>query len=171
MSVPALTFIALIIAQRLGELALARHNTSLLLARGGREFGAAHYPLIVLVHTAWILSLIAFGWTSAIAWPWIGAYALLQAMRVWILSSLGSRWTTRIIVIDEPLVRRGPYRFIRHPNYLLVAAELIVGPMALGLPIVALVFTVLNAVVLTIRIRAENRAWKGVGLSRLWSAP
>ena len=165
MSLPALIFIAVIIAQRLGELALARHNTSLLLARGGREFGAEHYPLIVAVHTAWVLSLIVFGWSSAIVWPWIGGYVLLQVLRVWILSSLGSRWTTRIVVIDEPLVRRGPYRFIRHPNYLLVAAELIVGPMALGLPIVALVFTVLNAMVLTIRIRAENRAWQGTEFS------
>lgn len=167
MSVPALIFIGVIIAQRLCELALARHNTSRLLARGGREFGGGHYPLIVAVHTAWVLSLVVFGWTSAIVWPWIGAYVLLQMFRVWILSSLGSRWTTRIVVIDEPLVRRGPYRFIRHPNYLLVAAELIVGPMALGLPTVALVFTVLNAMVLTVRIRAENRAWEGTGLSRL----
>jgi methyltransferase len=159
-SVPALIFIAVIVVQRLGELFLARHNTSRLLARGGREVGAEHYPLIVAVHVAWILALVVFGWKSALIWPWIGGYVVMQFLRLWILSSLGARWTTRIIVIDEPLVRRGPYRFVRHPNYLLVAAELIVAAMALDLPIVALVFTVLNSIVLTIRIRSENTAWQ-----------
>ena len=160
MSVPALIFIAVIVVQRLGELFLAWHNTSRLMARGGREVGAEHYPLIVAVHVAWILALVVFGWKSALVWPWIGAYVVLQFLRLWILSSLGARWTTRIIVIDEPLVRRGPYRFVRHPNYILVVAELIVAAMALDLPIVALVFTVLNAIVLTIRIRSENTAWQ-----------
>lgn len=161
MSVPALIFIAVIVVQRLGELFLARHNTSRLLARGGREVGAEHYPLIVAVHVAWILALVVFGWKSALIWPWIGAYVALQFLRLWILSSLGARWTTRIIVINEPPIRRGPYRLVRHPNYMLVAAELIVAAMALDLPIVAAVFTVLNGIVLTVRIRAENTAWQG----------
>ena len=161
-SLPAATFIGIVVAQRLGELVLARRNTSKLLARGAREIGAAHYPLIVALHAAWIVALIAFGWRSALIWPWIGAYTVLQAFRVWILSSLGARWTTRIIILEEPLVRRGPYRFVKHPNYLLVAAELIVVPMALGLPLVAVVFTVLNALVLSIRIRAENEGLAGI---------
>ena len=160
MSVSAIIFIAVIVTQRLSELLLARHNTSRLLARGGLEVGAEHYPLIVAVHAAWILALVVFGLKSALIWPWIGAYVGLQFLRLWVLSSLGSRWTTRIIVIDEPLVRRGPYRFVRHPNYILVATELIVAAMALDLPIVALVFTVLNAIVLAIRIKAENTAWQ-----------
>ena len=147
-SLPALLFIAIVIAQRLDELALARRNTSRLLAMGAREIGAAHYPLIVALHTAWILALLAFGWASSISWPWIGVYLVLQAARVWILSSLGGRWTTRIIVIDEPLVRRGPYRFVSHPNHLLVVAELLVVPMALGLPVVAIVFSELNLMML-----------------------
>ena len=151
-------FIGFVIVQRLAELWLARRNTRALLARGGREVGAGHYPLIVLLHTAWIVSLVVFGWQAAVALPWLAAYVVLQGFRVWILSSLGARWTTRIIIIDEPLVRRGPYRFLPHPNYLLVVAELIVVPMALGLPIVALVFTLLNAAVLSIRISAENAA-------------
>lgn len=78
--------------------------------------------------------------------------------RVWILASLGTRWTTRIIVLNEPLVARGPYKFLPHPNYMLVVAEIFVAPMVLGLWGVALIFTVLNAIVLTIRIRAENKA-------------
>ena len=160
MSVSAIIFIAVIVTQRLSELLLARHNTSRLLARGGLEVGAEHYPLIVAVHAAWILALVVFGLKSALIWPWIGAYVGLQFLRLWVLSSLGSRWTTRIIVIDEPLVRRGPYRFVRHPNYILVATELIVAAMALDLPIVALVFTVLNAIVLAVRIKAENTAWQ-----------
>lgn len=164
LSLSALLFIAVVIAQRLGELVLARHNTSRLLSRGAREIGAAHYPLIVALHAAWIVALIVFGWHSPLVWPWIGAYLVLQGVRVWILSSLGPRWTTRIIVIDEPLVRRGPYRFIKHPNYLLVAAELIVVPMALDLPLVAIVFTVLNALVLSIRIQAENEALARAGV-------
>jgi methyltransferase len=159
-SVSAIIFIAVIVTQRLSELLLARHNTSRLLARGGLEVGAEHYPLIVAVHAAWILALVVFGLKSALIWPWIGAYVGLQFLRLWVLSSLGSRWTTRVIVIDEPLVRRGPYRFVRHPNYILVATELIVAAMALDLPIVALVFTVLNAIVLAVRIKAENTAWQ-----------
>ena len=159
----ALIFIGIVIAQRLGELVLARHNTSRLLARGAHEIGAAHYPLIVALHAIWIVALVAFGWRSTLAWPWIGLYVMLQACRVWILSSLGPRWTTRIIVVDEPLVRRGPYRFIKHPNYLLVASELIVVPMALGLPVIAIVFTALNALVLSIRIRAENEGLASIG--------
>ncbi|HTJ57925.1 MAG TPA: isoprenylcysteine carboxylmethyltransferase family protein [Devosiaceae bacterium] len=158
MSLPAVLFIAVVILQRLLELRLAWRNTSRLLQRGGREVGAEHYPLIVALHAAWIAALVVFGWASSIAWPWVAVYLLLQIFRGWILASLGGRWTTRIIVIDEPLVRRGPYRFLRHPNYLLVAAELIVVPLALGLPVVAAVFTVLNALVLAIRIKSENRA-------------
>lgn len=162
-SVPALALIAFVIVQRLAELVLARHNTRRLLARGGREVGAGHYPLIVALHTAWIAALVVFGWQSPLVLHWLAIYAVLQAFRIWILVSLGPRWTTRIIIIDEPPVRRGPYRFFPHPNYLLVVAELIAVPMALGLPIVALVFTMLNGLVLAIRISAENRALAEVG--------
>jgi methyltransferase len=162
---PALAFIGFVIAQRLIELVIARRNTSRLLERGGREVGGEHYPLIVALHAAWIVSLVVFGWQSALVLPWLGVYAVLQVFRVWILASLGPRWTTRIIIIDEPLVRRGPYRFFPHPNYLLVVAELIAVPMCLGLPLVALAFTILNALVLTIRISAENNALRQVDRS------
>ena len=157
-SIPALILLAIVLAQRLSELVLARRNTERLLARGGREVGADHYPLIVALHASWLAALILLGWQSALFWGWVWAYAVLQVFRVWILASLGPRWTTRIIVLDEPLVRRGPYRFLPHPNYLLVVAELFVVPMALGLPVVAVIFGLLNLMMLYVRIGAESKA-------------
>jgi len=88
----------------------------------------------------------------------LATFGILQILRVWILGTLGARWTTRIIILPEPLVRRGPFRFLRHPNYTLVVAEIIVAPIVLGLVWVAALFTVLNALMLYVRIRAENRA-------------
>ena len=155
----AAVVLALVTAQRSGELALARRNTRRLLARGAYEVGARHYPLIVAVHAAWLLGLWWLAWDAAVQPVWLGVYVLLQAFRAWILLSLGERWTTRIIVLPgEPLIRRGPYRVLPHPNYLLVAAEIAVLPLVFGLWPYALVFSVLNAVVLTIRIRAESAA-------------
>jgi len=158
MTVGAIAFLAFLIVQRLGELVLARRNTQRLMARGAREVAPEHYPLIVAMHTAWIVCLVVFGHNATLSWGWLAAFAALQLLRVWILASLGPRWTTRIIVLDEPLVARGPYRWIRHPNYLLVVAEIAVAPLVLGLTWVALVFSVLDAIVLAIRIRAEDRA-------------
>lgn len=154
----AALFIAFLVLQRLGELVMARRNTRRLLARGAVEHGAAHYPLIVALHTAWLVSIAVFGWGQPVHPGWLVAFALLQLFRLWILSTLGPRWTTRIIVLDEPLVRRGPFRVLRHPNYTLVVLEIAVAPMVLGLAWVALVFSLLNAAVLAIRIRAENAA-------------
>lgn len=158
---PALAFIGFVVLQRLAELRLAQRNTQRLMARGAREVGGGHYPAIVALHSAWIVAIALFGWDSPVSLVWLAVYAVLQIFRVWILASLGERWTTRIIVIDEPLVRRGPYRFLSHPNYVLVVAEIIVVPMVLGLSAVAAVFTVLNAAMLTVRIRAESAALGG----------
>lgn len=155
---PALAFIAFLLLQRGGELVLARYNTRRLLARGAIEHGAGHYPLIVLLHASWLLAIAAFGWSNPVNLGWLAAFAVLQLLRVWVLASLGARWTTRIIVLDEPLIARGPYRWLPHPNYAVVIAEIIVAPMVLGLWQVAAIFTLLNAAVLTIRIRAEGRA-------------
>lgn len=160
-SIPAVLFIAFVLLQRLGELVLARRNTMALLARGAYEIGASHYPLMVGMHAAFLAALVVFGWQQPVSIPWLIAYAVLQGLRIWILWSLGSRWTTRIIILDEPLVRRGPYRIVSHPNYLLVVAEVIVIPMVLNLISLAAAFTVLNAAMLTLRIGIEGRALRG----------
>jgi methyltransferase len=151
--------LALVTLQRLSELALARYNTSRLLARGAIEVGANHYPLVVSVHTAWLIALWVWGRDQDVDLLALSGFAVLQGLRLWILATLGSRWTTRIIVLPgEPLVASGPYRYFSHPNYAVVAAEIALLPLALHLPWLALIFTVLNAAVLMIRIRTEVRA-------------
>ena len=157
--------LGLVSLQRLGELWLSRRNTARLLADGAHEVGASHYPMIVALHAAWIAGL----WFVVLArapvmivgtdWFWRGAFAVLQLGRTWVISSLGDRWTTRIIVLPgAPLVTTGPYRFTPHPNYWVVAGEIATLPLAFGLPWFALVFSGLNAVVMLIRIRIEAAA-------------
>jgi len=152
--------IALIVIQRLVELAIARINTRRLLAEGGEEIGAGHYPLIVLLHAAWFVCLIVFVPGDSFIDPvLLGVFVVLQLGRVWVLTSLGRYWTTRIITVPgAPLVRRGPFRFVRHPNYLIVEAEIIVVPMIAGAWELAIVFGIANAMVLALRIRIEERA-------------
>lgn len=138
---------------------LAKRNTTRLLARGGIEKSPGHYVFIVSMHTAWLLLLWVFADNAQINFWWLTLFIMLQFLRVWVIATLGERWTTRIIVVPgEARVRRGPYRYIAHPNYVIVAAEIIALPMALGLPWIALVFTLLNAAVLWVRIRAEAKA-------------
>ena len=155
-----LTFVTL---SRLGELILARRNTAALLRRGAQEAAAAHYPLIVALHAAWLGALWVMGAAQPVHLGWLALFGMVQVARFWVLATLGRRWTTRILIVPgETLVRRGPYRYFSHPNYLVVIAEIAVLPLCLGLPGVAVVFTVLNAAVLTIRIRAENAALREV---------
>ncbi len=163
MTTGAALFIAFLVVQRLSELAIARCNTARLLAEGAREVAPGHYPLIVALHTAWLLAIMWFGYDERILWGWLVIFVVLQGLRLWILGTLGRRWSTRIIVTDEPLVAKGPFRYLRHPNYTLVVAEIFVAPMVLGLTGVALVYTVLNALVLFIRIRAEDGALRPAG--------
>ena len=158
METATLLFIGFIIVQRLSELVIAKRNTARLLRKGAYEVGAAHYPAMVAMHSIWTACLIIFGYDQTAAFGWLAMFAILQLLRVWILSSLGSRWTTRIIIIDEPLVVRGPFRYVSHPNYMVVVAEIIVAPLVLGLVWVAVVFTVLNAAMLWVRIREEHKA-------------
>jgi methyltransferase len=154
--------LALVTLQRLGELALARRNTRRLLARGAVESGAYHYPLIVGLHLAWLAGLWLLGWNRPVDAGWLAVFVVLQLLRAWVIATLGGRWTTRIITLPgEPLVRRGPYRFLSHPNYVVVAAEIAVLPLALDMPAYALAFSLLNASVLWVRIRAENAALAG----------
>jgi methyltransferase len=158
----SLLLLAFVALQRGGELIWARRNTQRLKARGGVEVASGHYPLIVAVHAAWLAGLWWLAWDRPVSPGWLSAYVALQLARFWILATLGERWTTRIIVLpDAPLVSAGPYRFIDHPNYLVVAAEIAVLPLAFGLPHYAVMFSILNAVVLVIRIRAENAALRG----------
>ena len=160
----AALILGFVTAQRLGELVLSRRNTRRLLAQGAHEVGAAHYLLIVALHAAWLLGL----WYLAVYRVpagqsvnlfWLLLFVVLQLARVWVIASLGGRWTTRIIILPgATLVRRGPYRFLSHPNYWVVAGELLVLPLVFGLAWYGLVFTLLNAAVMWIRIRAEAAA-------------
>ena len=151
--------LALVTLQRAGELVISRTNTHQLLARGAVEVAPAHYPAVVAVHAAWLLSLWVFGHDQPVNPVALVVYLALQGFRIWVLRTLGSRWTTRIIILPEqPLVSAGPYRWLSHPNYAVVTGEIAVLPLAFDLPLLAALFTVLNAAVLAIRIRAENRA-------------
>lgn len=155
--------LALVTGQRLLELVVARRHTRKLLANGGYEVGAGHYPLIVAVHAGWLIALWLLAPGRTIHWPLIAVFVFLQGLRVWVLATLGERWTTRIIVVrDAPLITSGPFRWLRHPNYAVVAGEILVLPLAFGLGWVALLFSLLNAAVLAVRITAENRAWAKV---------
>lgn len=155
----SIVILALVTAQRLGELVIARRNTARLLAAGGVERGAGHYPLMVGLHAAWLVGLWVLAWDRPANVAWLAAYLALEVLRTWVLASIGRRWTTRIIVVPgEALVRKGPYRFLPHPNYLVVAGEIAVLPLVFGLTAYALVFSLLNAAMLWLRIRAEDAA-------------
>lgn len=147
--------------QRLAELAIASRNTRALLAEGAYEVGRGHYPVIVFLHSAWLVALwtlLVLGYTGFHLWPAVG-YLAVQGLRLWTLVSLGRYWTTRVIVVpDAPLVRKGPYRFISHPNYLVVVLEIALLPLALGSWPLALGFSIVNAIALAWRIRTEEAA-------------
>lgn len=162
----AIIVLLAVTAQRLAELVLAQRNTRRLLNRGAFEVGASHYPLIVALHAAWLASLWWFGWDRPVSLTWLTAFIVLQLLRVWVIATLGARWTTRIIILPgAPLVRGGPYRLFSHPNYAVVVAEIAVLPLAFGLIGVAVVFTIANALVLWVRIRTEGRALSTSGLA------
>ncbi len=155
----AYLILALVTLQRLGELVLAERNTRRLLAGGAREHGRRHYPFLVAIHAAWLVSLWLLAPGKPIHAVALALFIALQTARIWVIATLGARWTTRIIVMPgAPLVKAGPYRWLDHPNYLIVAGEIALLPLAFGLPEIALVFTLLNAVILSIRIGEENRA-------------
>ena len=151
--------LALVTLQRAAELVVSSRNTSQLRARGAFEVAPRHYPFVVAVHAAWLISLWIFGHDQPLNAVALLLYIALQGLRLWVMWTLGARWTTRIVILPgEPLVAGGPYRFLPHPNYAVVAGEIAILPLVLGLPWLAALFSVLNAAVLFIRIRAENRA-------------
>ncbi len=155
--------LALVAAQRLGELFYSRHNEARLRRLGGVEAGARHYPLFIAVHGGWLAALAVWIWPGVdVNWWWLALFALLQIGRVWILVSLGPYWCTRIITVPEaPLITAGPYRWLRHPNYLLVVAEIAVLPLAFSAVAIAAVFSILNGLLLIHRIRVEDAALQG----------
>ncbi|MBB3460475.1 isoprenylcysteine carboxyl methyltransferase family protein [Rhizobium sp. BK377] len=158
---PSIALLTFVTAQRLSELVIARRNTMALFARGAREIAPDHYPYMVALHTGWLAGLWMLATGQAIQLFWFGVFMLLQVLRLWVLVTLGERWTTRIIILPgAPLVEGGPYRFFKHPNYMIVIGEIATLPLAFGMPLYALVFSLLNAAILTIRIRAENAALK-----------
>jgi methyltransferase len=152
--------VAFLIIQRLAELVWAARNTRRLLAQGAVEHGARHYPLFMLLHGAWLVALVlAIPAAAGIDVVWLGLFIVLQAARLWVILSLGPFWTTRVISLaGQPVVRRGPYRFLRHPNYAVVALEIVAVPMMFGAWRLALVFGLLNLVLLAWRIRIEEAA-------------
>jgi len=156
----AVTVVALVALERLAELWHAQRNTRALLEAGGVEVGRGHYPIMVALHAAWLLAiLLTVPREAGVSAPLLIVFAALQALRLWVLMSLGRYWTTRVITLPEaPLVRRGPYRYLRHPNYLVVAAEIAVLPLAFGAWGVAAVFSLFNAALLAWRISLEDQA-------------
>ena len=160
--------LALLTAQRLLELVYARRNTSRLLARGAVEYGREHYPLMVAIHAGFLAAL----WFSTspdapMLWPLLIAFALLQAARLWVLATLGPYWTTRIISSpDFPRITGGPYRLVRHPNYWVVTLEIATIPLIFGHVRIAILWTVLNAGILFVRIRTENAALQARSLQK-----
>lgn len=157
-------FVAVIAAQRVGELVLSARNARRVRARGAREFGAAHFPLLVVVHVLFLTGLVCEVWFWGArpggAWPlWLALWLGAQALRYTAIRALGERWNVRILVIPgAPLVQGGPYRFVRHPNYVAIAIELVAAPMVFGAWRTAIAISALNAVALFIRIRAEDQA-------------
>ena len=159
---PAVLLLTLVTIERLGELWIARRHTIALLARGAHEVAPGHYPAIVLLHAFWLSGLWVIGSAAPIDSGWLAIFLALQIVRFWVMITLGKRWTTRIIVLPHaPLITTGPYRFLSHPNYLVVIGEIAVLPLCLQLPWYALAFSVANIAVLAIRIRAEHEALHG----------
>ena len=158
--------VGLVAIQRVLELFYSLRNERKLRARGAVEWGRGHYPVIVAVHTLWLASTLVEGLQRGPEipawWPLpLAAFLLVQPLRYWAILSLGMNWNTRVLVVPGgKLVRRGPYRYFPHPNYVVVAVEVLTFPLIFGAWITAIVFSLLNAALLYIRIKTENRALK-----------
>lgn len=155
--------IAAVAVERLAELVMSKRNLGWALARGGREHGFGHYPFMVVLHTGLLVACLIEAahrsFIPALGWPMIAVVVLAQALRWWCIAVLGPRWNTRVIVVPGlPLVERGPYRWLRHPNYVAVVLEGIALPLVHSAWITAVVFTVVNAGLLRVRISSENAA-------------
>jgi methyltransferase len=165
LSVPWTALVLLVAAERLCELVIARRNAAWSLARGGTEYGRGHYPVMVALHTALLAGCLAEPalagrpFTPALGWPMLALVAAANAVRYWCVLTLGPRWNTRVIVVPGlPLVARGPYRLMRHPNYVAVVVEGAALPLVHGAWITAVCFTALDVPLLAVRLRCENAA-------------
>ncbi len=152
--------LALVLLQRGGELVLAHFNTVRLRRFGAVEVDRAGYKWFVVLHAGWLVALaLTVPPTTPPSWPLLALFFLLQAARVWVIASLGRRWTTRLIVLPgAALVTHGPYRLFRHPNYLIVLGEVAILPLAFSAPAIAVGFSACNAALLLRRIRLERAA-------------
>jgi methyltransferase len=169
-SLTAFTVLAVLVGlERLGELVVSRRNTAWSLARGGVESGRRHYPVMVSLHTGLLVGMLVEAWvrrpdvSAALAWSMLALVVLAQALRWWCITTLGRRWSTRVVVVPGlPLVRTGPYRLLAHPNYLAVVVEGLALPLVHEAWITAAVFTIANAALLTVRLSVENRALRSL---------
>lgn len=156
---PAVAILGFVTLQRLVELRIADRNSKRLLAEGAKEYAAGHYPFLVGLHMAWLAALWWWAPGRPVDLALLLVFVVLQAGRIWVIATLGSRWTTRIIVPPgKPLIRSGPYRYLKHPNYWIVTAEIAVLPLVFGLIEIAVAFSVLNLAILAVRIPQENKA-------------
>jgi methyltransferase len=151
--------------ERLVELVVSKRHAQWAFSQGGKEFGQSHYPAMVIVHTALLAGCVLEVWLLSrpflpmLGWTMLAVVVLSQLLRWWCVASLGKRWNTRVIVLPgAPLVRRGPYRWLHHPNYVAVVAEGIALPLVHTAWVTAACFTMANALVLVARIRLENKA-------------
>ena len=167
---PYAALVAAVGVERLAELAVSRRNAVAMLARGGREYGSGHYPVMVALHTGLLAGSLAEvvlakrRFVPAVGWPALAAVGAAQSLRWWCIASLGQQWNTRVIVSRSvPLVSRGPYRWLRHPNYVAVVVEGLALPLVASAWITAATFTSLNAAVLAVRLRVENAALREAG--------
>jgi methyltransferase len=156
-------FVLFLIAQRLTELYISKRNEKWLLTQGAIEYGREHYPYIVALHTLFIASLIAEYYLTGghpISYIALALFILLLVFKYWVLSSLGTYWNTRIYRVPGVIaVKKGPYKLFRHPNYIDVVCEIAIIPLVFHLYYTAIIFSVLNAVVLSVRIKVENKVW------------
>jgi methyltransferase len=157
--------VALVGVERLAELAVSKRNTAWSLARGGRETGQGHYPVMVLLHSGFLVAMLVEAFVrrpvvpAALAWSMLALVLAAQALRWWCIATLGRRWNTRVVVVPGmPAVRSGPYRVLAHPNYVAVVVEGMALPLVHACWWTALGFTVLNAALLVVRIRVEGEA-------------
>ena len=157
---PLYAIIGFLVFQRLVELGIARRNHRALVARGAIEFGRRHYPALVALHAGWLLALLGtIDPQTPVSIPLLAVFVLLECGRVWVVVTLGSRWTTRVMVVPgAKRIRAGPYRYVNHPNYLIVCGEIAVVPLMFGAWTLAVIASALNLLALRTRIRVENKA-------------